>query len=109
MTLIVRKHFGVHHRRIGKGAKHLWVEILPNVKDEPRLWLARLLRSRRRDSHGRWLWRLVRPLTYFRGMNDALFFSPRDVSHGVRRAQLPSFLLMRPRNIKPMQTLILPI
>src|SRR5437762_9481284 len=23
----------------------------PNVKDEPRLWLARLLRSRRRDSH----------------------------------------------------------
>src|SRR5262249_54985368 len=32
---------------------------LPNVQDEPRLWLARLLRSRRRDGHGRWLWRLV--------------------------------------------------
>src|SRR5215467_2577424 len=34
---------------------------LANVQDEPRLWVARLLRSRRRDSHGRWLWRLVRP------------------------------------------------
>src|ERR1051325_4249231 len=28
--------------------------ISPNVKDEPRLRLARLLRSRRRDSRGRW-------------------------------------------------------
>src|SRR5258707_11551446 len=47
----------------------------PNVKDEPRPWLARRVRhegvesevsfrdafdSTRRDSHGRWLWRLVR-------------------------------------------------
>ena len=29
-------------------------------EDEPRLWLARLLRSRRRDRHGRWLHRLGR-------------------------------------------------
>ena len=51
--------------------------IQPNVKDEPRPWPARLLRyeieqsfsafdltyvSRRRDGHGRWLWRLVRPV-----------------------------------------------
>jgi hypothetical protein len=48
---------------------------LPNVKDEPRPWLARRVRhddldsvasfgnsfgSTRRDGHGRWLWRLVR-------------------------------------------------
>ena len=29
--------------------------ILPNVLDQPRPCLARLLRSRRRDKHGRWL------------------------------------------------------
>jgi hypothetical protein len=34
---------------------------LPNDIDEPRLRLARLLPRRRRDSRGRWLWRLVRP------------------------------------------------
>ena len=31
----------------------------PNVIALPRLWLARLLPRRRRDSRGRWLWRLV--------------------------------------------------
>jgi hypothetical protein len=34
--------------------------LLPNDTDEPRLRLARLLPRRRRDSRGRWLWRLVR-------------------------------------------------
>jgi hypothetical protein len=33
---------------------------MPNDIDEPRLRLARLLPRRRRDSRGRWLWRLVR-------------------------------------------------
>ena len=33
---------------------------LANDIDEPRLRLARLLPCRRRDSRGRWLWRLVR-------------------------------------------------
>jgi hypothetical protein len=37
---------------------------LPNVKDEPRLRLARLLRSRRRDRRRRWLWRLVRLFSF---------------------------------------------
>ena len=32
---------------------------LANVKNEPLPMLARLLRSRRRDSMGNWLWRLV--------------------------------------------------
>ena len=53
---------GVRHKRIGRALEHLLAEVVPNVKDEPRLWLARLLRSRRRDRHGRWLWRLVRRL-----------------------------------------------
>ena len=56
------------------------MQFLPNVKDEPRPWLARRVphndldsgvsfRSSfdrtRRDSHGRWLWRLV---SLFRGL-----------------------------------------
>src|SRR5437773_1119420 len=49
-----------------------------NVKDEPRLWLARLLRSRRRDGHGRWLWRLVR--LFFGGL-DELFEVSNDLAH----------------------------
>ena len=39
--------------------------LLPNDIDEPRLRLARLLPRRRRDSRGRWLWRLVRLLSLF--------------------------------------------
>jgi hypothetical protein len=51
------------------------VDTVPNVKDEPRPWLARRVQrddlesevsfgaswgSTRGDSHGRWLWRFVR-------------------------------------------------
>jgi len=38
---------------------------MPNVKDEPRLWLARFLPSRKSASHRRWLYRLVRRYVWF--------------------------------------------
>src|ERR1041385_8926415 len=58
---------------------------LPNVKDEPRLWLARLLRSRRRDRHGRWLWRLVRPILLLRKINDRKYREEISLRSSKRR------------------------
>jgi len=62
--------------------------LLPNVTDEPRLWLARRLRSRWRDSHRRWIWRLVRPLGFSsfawkpmgKGPTSLLTYLPHDIS-----------------------------
>ncbi len=53
---------------------------LPNDQEEPRLRLPRLLRSRRRDRHGRWLRRLVRLFSFFRW--HILKFQRPEISEG---------------------------
>jgi hypothetical protein len=50
-------------RGVGLFAARL--HILPNALGETRLWLARRVRSSRRDSHRRCLWRLVRLRFHF--------------------------------------------